>query len=108
MAIVKWGPWLHAFLVAGAAAALYVAERWTGGAWVAVVLVLVSRGLGAFVASVPKWRQPRRRGTVREDLAALRRETATIAAATHGINNKLAVVIGEVDLLIARMDVGER
>lgn len=108
MALVKWGPWLHAFLVAGAAAALFLAERWTGALWVATALALVSRALGAFVATAPKWRQPRRRSTVREDLMALRREAATIAAATHGINNKLAVVIGEVDLLIARLDQGER
>lgn len=103
----RWGPWLHAVLVALAAVALLLAERWTGPVWAATALLAVSRVLGALVAAIPK-RALRRRGTVRDDLTAVRREAATIATAVHTLNNKLAIVIAEVDLVIARIDAGER
>lgn len=68
-----------------------------------------SRALGWLVAAAPKrWPQPRRRGTVAEDLSALRREVRHITTAAHAVNNKCAVVVAEVDMVIARLDRGDR
>lgn len=97
---VRFTPWIHAALVGAVAGLAYlegVASRF-GSIWTAFAIVVVSRGLGAFLARAPKL--PRRRSTEKELLEELKVLTRRLVGATHGLTNQAAIIVGEIDLLI--------
>jgi len=96
-------PWIHASVIGLAAGAAYlegVAQRF-GGAWIALGLIVVSRTLGAFLASAPKL--PKRRATQRELLENLALLTRQLIAATHGLSNQTTIIVGEIELVLEQL-----
>lgn len=97
---VRFTPWIHAALVGTVAGLAYlegVASRF-GSIWTAFAIVVVSRGLGAFLARAPKL--PRRRPSQTQLLEELKTLTSRLIGATHGLTGQAAVIVGEIDLLL--------
>lgn len=102
----RWGPWLHASLVGVAAVLAYMeGQAGTYGPWVALVAVFFSRLVGWLVQGGPHHKVPR--GTVVQQVKDLQGETRRVANLVHGMTNQVTVLVGEVDLLAARLINGE-
>lgn len=102
---IRFTPWLHAAIVGVVAGLAYlegIAQQ-LGGGWMALALIILSRALGAFLSAAPQL--PRRRAATQaqllEDLKIL---TRRLVGATHGLTSQAAVIVGEIDLLIERLN----
>jgi hypothetical protein len=64
--------------------------------------VFASRLAGELLAKHP--RLPRRRATQAQVLEELRALTRQLVTATHGLSNQTAIVVGQIDELVERLE----
>lgn len=106
MRFQRWAPWIHALAVGLAAGGVLVVQ-YGGNLWQVGALVGVARAIGWLLAG--NWRKPRaarrpRHCEVDDDVQALRDDVKRLCTIAHGFNNNLAVLLGELDLLVARLN----
>lgn len=100
----KLAPWLHAFVI-GIVAALAALEHVIakmGYGWGVVTFFVVSRVLGALVSGAASL--PMRRAPLNQVMDDLRIGVRRLVGATHGLSNHVTTLVGEIDLLVERLN----